>query len=112
MKKSLVVLVVALFANVALVSAKDMFPKKNYAKVNQELSTLLNPSSAVGILEKSEVVKVQILVTESGDIVVLHADTENASLDYYIKESLNYKKFSTNELTPGSHYEFTVNFQS
>ncbi|MCG9793240.1 hypothetical protein [Flavobacterium algicola] len=112
MKKLVLSLVVALFANVALVSAKDMYPKKSYVKVNQELSSLLNPSYAVGLLEESEVVKVKILVTEAGDIVVLQADTKNEALDYYIKESLNYKKFSTNELTPGAHYEFMVNFKS
>ncbi|MCW2119887.1 hypothetical protein [Flavobacterium sp. 7A] len=112
MKKLVVMLVVAMMANVASVSAKDMFPKKNYVKVNQELSMLLNPDSAVGLLEESQVVKVKILVTETGSIVVLSADTDNESLDYYIKESLNYKKFATNELTPGAQYEFAVNFKS
>lgn len=112
MKKTVVLLVVALIANVVFVSAKEMYPKKSYVKVTQELSSLLNPSSAIGVLDVNEVVRVKILVTETGAIVVLHAATENVALENYIKDSLNFKKFATNELSLGSRFEFIVNFKS
>lgn len=111
MKKSIVLLIAAALLSVTFVSAKVLDPRKSYASTAQELSSLLNPSSPVGTLEYDEMVVVNFLVTETGDIVVLKADTENENLAEYIKEKLNYIKLSSNELTAGHRYEFEINFK-
>ncbi|WP_366187280.1 hypothetical protein [Flavobacterium ovatum] len=112
MKKSIVLLVMAMMMNVTFVSAKVLDPRKSYASTAQELSSFLNPTTPVGILEYDEVVMVKFLITETGDIVVLNAATDNEKLAEYIKEKLNYKKLSANELTAGHRYEFEINFKS
>ncbi|GIZ10122.1 hypothetical protein [Flavobacterium sp. UMI-01] len=111
MKKSIVLLVIAAMMNVTFVSAKVLDPRKSYASTAQELSSFLVPSASVGTLENEEVVTVEFLLTLTGDIVVINAKTENEDLSEYIKEKLNYKKLSTNELTPGHRYKFEVNFK-
>ncbi|WPR71235.1 hypothetical protein SLW70_15025 [Flavobacterium sp. NG2] len=112
MRKSVVLLVVALIMNVAFVSAKELSPRKSYARTTQELTSLLSPTSAVEELENDVVVKVRVLITLTGDIVVLETNAENKSLENYIKDNLNYKKLATNELEAGNDYVFEVNFKA
>lgn len=112
MKKSFVLLVIALIMNVAFVSAKELSPRKNYARTTQELTSLLSPSKAIEELEHDVVVKVRVLITLTGDIVVLETNTDNEKLENYIKDNLNYKKLSSNELELGNDYVFEVNFKA
>ncbi|WP_418263560.1 hypothetical protein [Flavobacterium faecale] len=112
MKKTVVLLVVAMIMNVTFVSAKILNPRKNYTSTTQELTELLNPSVAMGVLENDVQVKVKVLVTETGELVVLQTVTENVDLSNYIKETLNYKKLSSSELTPGKEYVFEVKFKA
>ncbi len=112
MKKSVVLLVIALIMNVAFLSAKELSPRKSYARTNQELTSLLSPTTAVEELENDVVVKVRVLITLTGDIVVLETSAPNEKLENYIKDSLNYKKLSTNELEAGNDYVFEVNFKA
>ncbi|WP_418263559.1 hypothetical protein [Flavobacterium faecale] len=110
MKKSIVLLVIAMMMNVTFVSAKVLDPRKSYESTAQELSCFLKSSTVNGVVDFNEVVLIKFLVTETGDIVVLNAATENKKLAEYIKEKLNYRKLATNELTAGHSYEFEINF--
>lgn len=112
MKKSVVLLVVALIMNVAFVSAKESKLEKRFVKTNQEFSQFLNSSSSVGELSNDVIVKVRVFVTESREIVVMHANTENSELSSYIKETLDHKKLSSSELKAGQNYVFNVNFKA
>jgi hypothetical protein len=112
MKKSVVLLVVvALIMNVAFVSAKESKLEKKFVNANQEFAALLKPSSAVGELESDVLVKVRVFVTANREIVVLYTGTENKELSNYIKETLNYKKLSSDELVAGQNYVFNVKFK-
>lgn len=112
MKKSVVLLVVALIMNVAFVSAKEFKSKKSFVKTNLEFTNYLSPSSSVGELENDVIVTVRFLLTENREIVVLQTNATNNLLASYIKETLNYKKLSSNELEPGKSYVFKVNFKA
>ena len=112
MKKSVVLLVIAFIMNVTFVSAKELSPRKNYAKTTQEFSSLLSPSSAIDQLETDVKVKIKVLITLNGDIVVLETNAKNATLDNYIKDSLNYKKLVSNEIEPGTDYVFEAIFKA
>ncbi|MGA9639438.1 hypothetical protein [Flavobacterium sp.] len=112
MKKSVVLLVIAFIMNVTFISAKELNPRKNYAKTSQEISSLLNPSSSIGELEVDVKVKVKVLITSTGDIVVLETNAENTTIDNYIKDRLNYKKLVSNEIEAGTDYVFEVLFKS
>ncbi|MGA9638361.1 hypothetical protein [Flavobacterium sp.] len=112
MKKTVILFIVTMFLNITFVSAKELNPKKSYAKASQEITTLLTPFSEVGELENDVVVKVRVLVTPSREIIVLQANTDNEELADYIKETLNYKKLSSDELVTNNTYVFEVRFKA
>ncbi|WP_366187282.1 hypothetical protein [Flavobacterium ovatum] len=112
MKKSLIISAIALVLNVAIASAKEAAPKKNYSAAKEEITNLLTPSEGVGELDNDVFVRVKVIVTPKHEIVVLKTNAKNKELDGYIKESLNYQKVSSSELKPGLNYEFEVNFKS
>ncbi|GIZ10123.1 hypothetical protein [Flavobacterium sp. UMI-01] len=112
MKKTVLLLVIAMMMNVTFVSAKILNPRKNYVNASQELTELLSPSIAIGQLENDVQVKVRVLVTETGELVVLQTLTDNEELSNYIKDALNYKKLSSGELVPGKDYVFEVKFKA
>ena len=103
---------IALLLNVTLVSAKELNPRKNYAKTTEELTELLIPSSGMEALESDVKVTVRVMCTASGEIIVLEANTDNEVLASYIKDTLNYKKLTSNEIEAGSDYAFVVLFKA
>ncbi|WP_366187278.1 hypothetical protein [Flavobacterium ovatum] len=112
MKNSIVLLVIAMIMNVTFVSAKILDPRKNYANTTQELAKLLDPESTMGSLENDEKVVVELLVTQTGELIVINTSTDNEELSNYIKDNLNYKKLSSGELSEGKGYVFVVNFKA
>lgn len=112
MKKSLGLLVVAMVLNVSFASASDLKIEKSYVKTNQEFARFLEPSFGNGELENDVIVKVRVYVTANNEIVVLQTNTENVELANYIKETLNYKKLTSDELVSGRNYVFNVNFKA
>ncbi|MDQ5930639.1 MAG: hypothetical protein QG594_2427 [Bacteroidota bacterium] len=112
MKKLVILLVAALFMSVVSVNAKELKPKKAFATTTLEITSLLNPTSAVGILDFDQTVKVKIMISDKKEIMVLETSTENVELSNYIKEKLNLKKLSTTELQEGVAYDFEVNFKA
>ncbi|MGA9638362.1 hypothetical protein [Flavobacterium sp.] len=112
MKKSVVLLVIALIMNVAFVSAKELNPRKSYLETTEEITSLLNPSVATKVLGKNAVVRVKVLITATGDIIVLETNAKNEKSKNYIQDNLNYKKLSKNELEAGNDYIFEINLKS
>lgn len=113
MKKIIVTIVLALlFGGTSFVSANELKPRKSYVSINQELTTLLNPKSEVGVLENDVIIRVKVTINANNEIVVLKTNSNNLELNNYINEKLNYKKLSTNELEMYGMYEFEINFKS
>ena len=112
MKKLVMLLVAALLMNVVSVSAKELKPKKTYASTTLEITDLLSPTPTVGILEEDVMVRVKVMISADQEIVVIGTNTSNEELSSYIKEKLNLKKLSSNELEQGVTYEFEVNFKA
>ena len=112
MKNIVRILVVALILNVSFLSAKELGPKKSYAKTAQELTVLLNPTTPVGELENEELVKVKIMINEKNEIIVLDTFSANEDLSEYIEETLSQVILKTNELKVNQSYTFEVKFKS
>jgi hypothetical protein len=112
MKKLILSIAVLLFMGTTFVSANELNPKKSYERTTQELSKLLNPTSAVGELDNDVLIKVKIRITQNHEIVVLNTNSNNFELNGYIKEMLNYRMLESNELAVNSDYVFEVNFKS
>ena len=111
MKNSLVLLVIAFIMNVSFVSAKESKLESKFVKTNKEFQAFLTPSSSVTELENDVVVKVRVYVNSNREIVVMHTNAENNEIANYIKETLNNKKLTSDELA-GKNYVFNVNFKA
>lgn len=113
MKNSLVLLVIALIMNVSFVSAKESKLESKFVKTNKEFQAFLTPSSSSSVteLENDVVVRVRVYVNSNREIVVMHTNAENNEIANYIKETLNNKKLTSDELA-GQSYVFIVNFKA
>lgn len=113
MKKLILsIALVLLLGTTTFVSANELKPKKSYEGTAQELTTFLKPSFEVGELENDVLVRVKVMITANNEIVVLQTNSNNLELNNYIKERLNYKSLSTNELEVDNSYVFEINFKS
>jgi hypothetical protein len=112
MKKLLLSAIVSLFASATFASTINEDPTVVLFKTNKELSQLLNTSYSESILEKEELVKVSFTVNELHQLVVLQVNSNNSEIQSYVKQALNYKKLSSNELTVGKDYVFEVRFKN
>jgi hypothetical protein len=112
MKKLLLSAIVSLFASATFASTINEDPTVVLFKTNKELSQLLNTSYSESILEKEELVRVAFTVNDLHQVVVLQVNSNNSEIQAYVKQALNYKKLSSNELTVGKDYVFEVRFKN
>jgi hypothetical protein len=111
MKNLFLSAIVSLFVSSAFASSINEDPKVVLSKTTKELSQLLNTSYAGG-LEREELVKVSFTVNELHQVVVLQVNSNNSEIQSYVKQVLNYKKLSSNELVIGKDYVFEVRFKN
>lgn len=111
MKKLFLSAIVSLFASSVFASTINEDPTVVLSKTTKELSQLLNKSYSEDVLEKEELVKVTFTVNELHQLVVLQVNSNNAEIQSYVKQALNYKKLSSNELSVGKDYTFEVRFK-
>jgi hypothetical protein len=112
MKKLILSAIVSLFASATFASTTNEDPTVVLSKTTKELSQLLNTSYAEGILEKEELVRVAFTVNDLHQVVVLQVNSKNSEIQTYVKQVLNYKVLSSNELTVGKDYVFEVRFKN
>jgi hypothetical protein len=112
MKKLFLSAIVSLFVSSAFASNISDDPTVVLSKTTKELSQLLNKSYTEDVLEKEELVKVTFTVNELRQLVVLQVNSSNPEIQYYVKQALNYKKLSSNELIIGKDYVFEVRFKN
>ncbi|HEU4788631.1 MAG TPA: hypothetical protein VFS71_03005 [Flavobacterium sp.] len=112
MKKLFLSVIVSLFASVTFASTINEDPTVVLSKTTKELSQLLNTSYSENVLEKEELVKVSFTVNELHQLVVLQVNSNNSEIQSHVKEALNYKKLSSNELIIGKDYVFEVRFKN
>lgn len=111
MKKLFLSAIVSLFVSSVFASTINEDPIVGPSKTTKELSQLLNSSFTEDILEKEESVRVTFTVNELRQLVVLQVNSDNSDIQYYVKQTLNYKKLSSNELIVGKNYAFEVKFK-
>jgi hypothetical protein len=112
MKKLFLSAIVSLFASATFASTINEDPTVVLSKTTKELSQLLNTSYSENVLEKEELVKVSFTVNELHQLVVLQVNSNNSEIQSYVKQVLNYKKLSSNELIVGKDYVFEVRFKN
>ncbi|WP_268845899.1 hypothetical protein [Flavobacterium aestivum] len=112
MKKLFLSAIVTLFASSVFATTINEEPTLVLSKTTKELSHLLNKSYSEDILEKEELVKVTFTVNELQQLVVLQVNSNSSEVQSYVKDALNYKKLSSNELTIGKDYVFEVRFKN
>lgn len=112
MKKLFLSAIVSLFVSSAFASSINEDPTVVLSKTTKELSQLLNTSYSENVLEKEELVKVSFTVNELRQLVVLQVNSNNSEIQSYVKQVLNYKKLSSNELTIGKDYVFEIRFKN
>jgi hypothetical protein len=112
MKKLILSAIVSLFASVTFASTTNEDPTLVLSKTTKELSQLLNIPYKESILEKEELVRVSFTVNELHQVVVLQVNSKNSEIQTYVKQALNYKLLSSNELTVGKDYVFEVRFKN
>ena len=95
MKNLKMYLVAILIAVGTTVSANTITPEKDSKKdvdVTTQIAELLkNPEMDIN---KEIEAKVTFMVNDQKELVVIHVDTENETIDAFIKNRLNYKKLS------------------
>jgi hypothetical protein len=111
MKKLILSAIVSLFVSTAFASNSNEDPTE-VSKTTKELSLLLNKSFSADILEKEELVKVTFVVNKLNQVVVLQVNSNNSQIQDYVKQVLNYKKLSSNELVVGKDYAFEIRFKN
>ncbi|HKO77087.1 MAG TPA: hypothetical protein VJU52_07720 [Flavobacterium sp.] len=112
MKKLFLSAIVSLFVSSAFAGTISDDPIAVLSSTTKELSQLLNRSYTEDVLEKEELVKVTFTVNELHQLVVLQVNSNNSDIQTYVKQTLNYKKLPSNELTIGKDYIFEIKFKN
>ena len=110
MKKLILSAVALLFMTAAFATEKSTDNLEDYNKTYKEISRILNNYPTLSGLEGDVLVKVRIAINEHHEIVVLSTNTKNEEINYYIKNSLNYKKLNADDLEVGKGLVFLVKF--
>ncbi|MFA9190195.1 hypothetical protein AAGV28_02325 [Flavobacterium sp. FZUC8N2.13] len=111
MRKLILSVVVTLFLTTAFAAEKSKDnPTGTLNETYKEITKLLNNYPTFSGLDQDVLVKVRIAINENHEIVVMSTNTSNESLNYYIKNTLNYRKLSTSELEAGRGLVFLVKF--
>ncbi|MFA9187689.1 hypothetical protein AAGV33_05500 [Flavobacterium sp. FBOR7N2.3] len=111
MRKLILSVVVTLFLTTAFAADKSTDnPTGTLNETYKEITKLLNTYPTFNGLDQDVLVKVRIAINENHEMVVLSTNTTNESLNYYIKNTLNYRKLSTGELEAGKGLVFLVKF--
>ena len=105
MKNVLLVFALALFSLSASAEANYPGPSKK-AELNKALLEMIGNPRIADRNFQEETLTVKFTVNETGEIVVLHTDSDR--FDSYIKRQLNYQKLSLDLTKPGKTYVLPV----
>ena len=112
MKKLFLSVIVSLFVSSVFASTINEDPTVAVSKTAKELTQLLNESFSENVLENGESIRVIFTVNKLHELVVLQVNSSNPDVQYYVKQALNYKKLSSDELIVGKEYAFKIRFQN
>ncbi len=106
MKKVSVILVaLVLLFGTNLTAADAGLDKEKKLTISQEIGDLL--ADADMELDYDVNANVTFMINEEGEVVVLTVDTNDSSIERFIKSRLNYKKLQ-NKLTAGEEYKVPI----
>jgi len=111
MKKISLVLVAAMLLSAGSIFANDKKDKSPEDTISSQITKMLNNNS----LSESEIdtsAQVRFTVNKRGEIVVLSVDTANETLEYFVKNRLNYKKLKSENVEEGKLFTVSVRIAS
>ena len=102
----MLVLIVAITFSSVLSASTDPIEKAEPASITETVGELLkNPDFQ---LNKEVNVIVDVFINDNNEIVVLSVDTDNKSVEIYIKSRLNYKKLSKEAIVYSKSFKIPV----
>jgi len=102
---------VTLLMTVSLFASTPNYPEvKTTSKAVKEISTLIQDINFDVATLQDQTVKVQFMINSDDELIILQ--TNNASVDYKIKDNLNYAKLKENDLEVNKIYIIPVSFKS
>ena len=110
MRKLILLAVALLFMTTAFATEKSTTSPEDYNETYKEITKILNNYPTLSGLEGDVLVKVRIAINENHEMVVLSTNTKDEDINYYIKNSLNYKKLKADDLEAGKGLVFLVKF--
>jgi len=111
MRKVSLAVIAALVLSVGTISANTNPEFKGPDKaLSTEIHSLLKKNNFN--VEEDLTAEVRFTINQEGEIVVLSVQTENVSLEGFVKSRLNYKKVVTNEAKSGRTYIVPVRIVS
>ena len=80
-------------------------------KLRDRIVTLVEKPNLEDLGIDYEELKVQFMINDRNEIVVIDTNTSNNVIDQYVKEKLNYQKVKENNVTSGI-YHVKITFQN
>lgn len=111
MKKLFLSVIAALFMTTAFANANYPNPVEK-AETNKELSELLNKFPPLNEIYGEVLIKVQIVLNEKHEIIVVGTNTTDNVINNYIKNSLEGEKLFSDELKIGEDFLFGIKFMN
>ncbi len=109
MKKLSVILVAFVLLFGTGISTAAVALDKEKKTISQEIGTLLK--NADMDLETDVLASVTFTINDEYEIVVLTVDTDDQTIERFIKSRLNYKKLE-NRLVPGEEYQVPITMKA
>jgi len=113
MRKISLVLVAAMLLSAGSIFANDFTDKNPEKDISSQITKMLDRNrNDFSEDEVNESAQVRFTVNNVGEIVVLSVDTENATLESFVKGRLNYKKLEAANLKEGKLFTVSVRIAS
>lgn len=110
MRKLILSVVTTLFLTTAFAAENPSDKPADYNETYKEITKLLNTYPSFESLNEDVLVRVRIALNENREIVVMSTNTTNGDINYFIKNTLNYKKLLAADLETGNGLVFLVKF--
>ena len=112
MKKISLVFVAAMLLFTGSIFANDVKDNDPAKIITKQISKMLDRNNNFTESEIDASAQVRFTVNQEGEIVVLSVDTENSSLESYVKGRLNYKKLEAISFDEGKLFTVSVRIAS
>ncbi|NJB72456.1 hypothetical protein GGR42_002947 [Saonia flava] len=113
MRKISLVLVAAMLLTAGNLFANDFTKVEPSKKLSTQIAEMLNDNKIVLEQDYDELTaQIRFTINNEGEIVVMSVDTENNSLEGFVKSKLNYQKVELDNFKEGKIYTIPVRIKA